>query len=57
MCNAGWEYYTDEIAISHTIDYPRPHLIIYLDADVEETKANIKRRNRVGFNVVQPAVT
>ena len=47
----GFNYFEDELYPNHTIEYPRPHIAIYLDANVEDTKENIKRRNDVRMSI------
>lgn len=47
LVSIGYHYYLNDIARNHLCDFPRPHLVIYLDADVAQTKENLKQRNHV----------
>lgn len=56
----GYNHYEKKVCRDNLINFPRPHLVIYLDASVEETKENIKRRNIVScweFIVMQVIYT
>ena len=44
---SGHKWYKTTVTRDHLCDFPRPHLTIYIDATVDETLVNIKRRNRV----------
>jgi len=46
LTKEGHHWYKHTITRDHLCDFPRPHLSIYLDASVDETLANIKRRNK-----------